>query len=81
MASRRTVFAQLTFRASLRDIEACLRDLGDRLYTWGSGVGSSGSPWPKRKRPGTGVSTPTPARRCSPRGGVYAEEDLGLELE
>src|SRR5262252_5727500 len=29
------VFAQLTFRESLRDIEACLRAQGDKLYHMG----------------------------------------------
>jgi hypothetical protein len=32
-----TVFAQLTYRESLRDIEACLRALGPKLYRMGFG--------------------------------------------
>jgi len=32
MHEGRTVFAQLTYRESLRDIETCLRALGTKLY-------------------------------------------------
>jgi Domain of unknown function (DUF4372) len=31
----RWAFAQLTYRGSLRDIEACLRSLGGKLYHMG----------------------------------------------
>ena len=50
-------FAQLTYRESLRDIEACLRAQNNRLYH--IGICSKVSVhWRKRTRCGTGASTP-----------------------
>ena len=53
-------FAQLTYRESLRDIEACLRCLGGKLYHMGF-RGKSGPLYPGRceMRYMIGASTPT----------------------
>lgn len=75
-------FAQLTFRRSLRDIEACLRALGDRLYHMGIRGRVSRSTLADANETRDwriyadfaqvliGIARP-----------LYAEEDLGLELE
>jgi len=53
-------FAQLTYRESLRDIEACLRAQKDKLYHRQAFAGtSSAAPWPARAHAGIGGSTPT----------------------
>ena len=51
------VFAQLTFRESLRDIEACLGAVPDRLYHMGIRVRFRAAPWQMPTRSGTGGST------------------------
>src|SRR5437588_5510144 len=51
-------FAQLTFRESLRDIEACLRSVPSKL-TWAFAVRSRVRRWPTPTRPTTGASSPT----------------------
>ena len=50
-------FAQLTYRESLRDIEACLRSLGAKLYHMGFCSQD-------RPRWGTGHGNFTPTQRC-----------------
>ena len=65
-------FAQLTYRESLRDIEACLKAVGGKLYHMGfrGGVARSTPPlgrdlsagpprWPTQMKHGTGASMPT----------------------
>jgi hypothetical protein len=66
-------FAQLTYRESLRDIEACLKAVGGKLYPMGFRRSvarstlhpsdedlSAGTPrWPTRTKRRTGVSMPT----------------------
>ena len=55
---RAMAFAQLTYRESLRDIEACLRTARE-LYPMGF-VRPCGVPlWPRPARAATGVSTPS----------------------
>ena len=51
-------FAQLTCRESLRDIEACLRSLGGKLYHMAFAARSRAQPWPTPMRPTTGASSP-----------------------
>lgn len=67
-------FAQLTYRESLRDIEACLRAQEGTLYHMGIRSSVPAIPWPMRTRCATGASTPTwPSRSlespavCMPR--------------
>src|ERR1035437_10172011 len=53
-------FAQLTYRDSLRDIEACLRSMQGKLYhTWDSAARWRALPWPTPTSRATGESTPT----------------------
>jgi len=52
-------FAQLTYRESLRDIEACLRALGRSAIISASAAASHAPPWPTPTRPTTGASSPT----------------------
>jgi len=75
-------FAQLTYRESLRDIEACLRALGPRLYHAGFrgkvsrstlADANEGRDW--RIFADFATILIAQARR------LYAEEDFGLELE
>jgi len=41
-------FAQLTYRESLRDIEACLRAHRSKPTTWASAAECHATPWPRR---------------------------------
>jgi len=52
-------FAQLTYRESLRDIEACLRSMSGKLYHMGFRGKVARPPWPTPTSPATGASTPT----------------------
>ena len=51
-------FAQLTYRESLRDIEACLRAAPQSFITWGFAAQSLATLWPTPIRFATGESTP-----------------------
>jgi hypothetical protein len=57
-------FAQLAYRESLRDIEACLRAIPTKRYHMGiRGMGVLlEAPWPKRMRNEAGVSMPISPR-------------------
>jgi len=55
-------FAQLTYRESLRDIEACLRALGAKLYHMGFQGKWRAPPWPTPTSLVTGASLPTSRR-------------------
>jgi hypothetical protein len=52
-------FPQLTYRESLRDIEACLRSLQGKLYHLGFRGNVARSTWPTRTNRATGASSPT----------------------
>jgi hypothetical protein len=52
-------FAQLTYRESLRDIEACLGAQPSKLYTWAFEATSRAATWPTPTNRGTGASTRT----------------------
>src|ERR1039458_2620176 len=52
-------FAQLTWRESLRDIEACLRRNRPNSTISVSAVRSPATPWPMPTRCATGASMPT----------------------
>ena len=52
-------FAQLTFRESLRDIEACLHAQSSKLYHLGFAVASHATRSPMPTPRGTGASTAT----------------------
>jgi hypothetical protein len=52
-------FAQLTFRESLRDIEACLRSQAEKLYHMGIRARSRATRSRTPTRRATGGSTPT----------------------
>ena len=52
-------FAQLTYRESLRDIEACLRSQSSKLYHLGIRATCRAIPWPMPTPRATGASTPT----------------------
>jgi len=73
-------FAQLTYRESLRDIEACLRAQNNKLYSYGHPQqGFPAAPWRKPTRCGTGASMqicPSSDRHCQkalPEGAVAVE--------
>jgi len=51
-------FAQLTYRESLRDIEACLRAQQPKLYHMASGAKFLGTRWHTPTNTATGGSTP-----------------------
>ena len=55
-------FAQLTYRESLRDIEACLRSLGAKLYHMGSAPRWRAPHWPTPTSRATGGSMPISPR-------------------
>jgi Domain of unknown function (DUF4372) len=62
-------FAQLTYRESLRDIEACLRAMSGKLYRRGfRGHARRAPPWPTPTRRMTGAS-------------MYAADPIGVELD
>jgi hypothetical protein len=52
------VFAQLTWRESLRDIEACLNARLEHRYHLGCAARPNAAPWPTRWPPATGASSP-----------------------
>lgn len=52
-------FAQLTYRESLRDIEACLRAQQAKLYHMGFVAASPAPRWPMPTRVATGASSAT----------------------
>src|SRR5882762_10346948 len=52
-------FAQLTYRESLRDIEACLRSVQGKLYHMASAAASRAPLWRTPTSPSTGAFTPT----------------------
>ncbi len=52
-------FAQLTYRDSVRDIEACLRAQSSTLYHMGIRGGISRSTWRTPTNIGIGASSPT----------------------
>ena len=52
-------FAQLTYRESLRDIEACLRVQSSKLYHLGFRSPLRATRWPMPTRRGIGASTAT----------------------
>ncbi len=51
-------FAQLTYRESLRDIEACLNAQANKLYPWAFAHRCAAPPWPMPTSCATGASTP-----------------------
>lgn len=55
------VFAQLTFRESLRDIEACLSSRGRSHATWGFVELSDAAPWRTRTSIEPGAFSPSSA--------------------
>ena len=55
----RLAFAQLTWRESLRDIEARLRAQSSKLYHLGFRSAIAATPWPMPTRCATGGSMPT----------------------
>ncbi len=55
-------FAQLTYRESLRDIEACLRSLGAKLYHMGFCSQVRAPHWPTPTNRATGGSMPISPR-------------------
>ena len=55
---RAMAFAQLTYRESLRDIEACLNARPNKLYAMGFRSPVRRLHWPMPTRCATGVSTP-----------------------
>ena len=75
-------FAQLTYRESLRDIEACLRAQEKKLYHMGIRAGYRAAPWPMPTRVATGVSTPTLPSPSSQSPVVFmAGEPFGVDLK
>lgn len=76
------VFAQLTFRESLRDIEACLRSISDRLYHCGFRGRVSRSTLADANEHRDWRIYADFARVLIDRARVlYRDEDLGLELD
>ena len=67
------VFAQLTYRESLRDIEACLGAIGPKRYHMDLGSAVARSTWPTPTRTAIGASLLTlrrwkRAKGCYPSG-------------
>ena len=71
-------FAQLTYRESLRDIEACLARSPPSSTTWAS-ARRSPQRWPTPTKRATGAST-TNSRRLIVRPRLYAKESFGVDL-
>src|SRR5262244_1444980 len=67
-------FAQLTYRDSLRDIEACLRAQAASCTTWASRAGFRAALWPMPTRIVTGPSTPTLLSRSLPSPVVFTPQ-------
>src|SRR5271165_3979831 len=62
-------FAQLTYRESLRDIEACLRSMRGSCITWDSAASYRVPPWLMPTSRATGESTPiSPKYSSASRG-------------
>jgi hypothetical protein len=74
-------FAQLTFRESLRDIEACLRAQQSKLYHMGFRGGSRAGLSPMPTSILTGASTPTSPKCSFVLATCIANEPLGLEWD
>ena len=75
-------FAQLTYRESLRDIEACLRAQAGKLYHMGiKRPGDRAVLWPMPTRAATGASTPTLPSRSSPSPVVFMPRIFGVDLK
>jgi hypothetical protein len=75
-------FAQLTFRESLRDIEACLRALGDRLYAAGiRGRISRSTLADANERRDWRIYAEFGQKLIAEGRRLYSSEPLGLELE
>ena len=55
-------FAQLTYRESLRDIEACLRSMQGSCTTWASAARWHARRWPTRTNRMIGGSSPISRR-------------------
>ena len=55
---RAMAFAQLTYRESLRDIEAVCRRKPPSAITWGFATTSNAQRWPMPTKYGVGISTP-----------------------
>ena len=76
-------FAQLTWRESLRDIEACLNSR--RPPTLPSGTarpGRTAARWPRPMKVATGAFTPISPRDSLVRPGSFTRRtDLGVELD
>ncbi len=75
-------FAQLTYRESLRDIEACLRSRSERLYHLGfrGGVARSTLAEANEARDWR-IYADLAQKLIGKARGLYASEELGLELE
>ena len=73
-------FAQLTFRESLRDIEACLRPWRASSITWVFAVRSRDLRWPTPMRRTTGASTPTSLKSDHIARPLCADS-LGFDLD
>ena len=75
-------FAQLTYRESLRDIEACLRAAGDKLYHMGfrSGVSRNTLANANMVRPWQ-IWADFAQLLIAQARRLYASEDFGLELQ
>ena len=75
-------FAQLTFRESLRDIEACLRAHGDKLYHMGIRGGMSRNTLANaNRRRDWRIYAEFAQAMIRIARPLYADEDLGLELD
>ena len=75
-------FAQLTYRESLRDIEACLRSRSELLYHLGSGAWWRAAPWPEANETRDWRIYADLAQKLIVKDRrLYANEQLGLELE
>ena len=75
-------FAQLTFRESLRDIEACLRTHEDKLYHMGIRGGMSRNTLANaNRRRDWRIYAELAQAMIRIARPLYADEDLGLELD
>ena len=75
-------FAQLTFRGSLRDIEVCLRAHQDKLYHMGIRGGMSRNTWANaNQRRDWRIYAEFAQAMIRIARPLYADEDLGLELD
>ena len=75
-------FAQLTYRESLRDIEACLRSMPERLYHMGiRGNVSRSTLADANERRDWRIYADFAQRLIRQARGLYADTDLGIELQ